>query len=488
VVDGREATRHAALMLAQRGLQGLGGLIFAMVVPRMLGPQAFGNYALITSLAGWFVMLGSLGLINVIARYMPGLVLQDDSSALRRLAGNLLTLRLLSGALVAGLYLALTAVAFVELDRVLLWLIAGSVWLQGVSTLLFALFLGLNRADLWGGGDTLRRWLTVLLVPLGIWLSGLRGAGAGLIVAEVIVIALGAWWIPFRFSWADLRPDAPWLAPFLRFGLVFFGSQLLFTAFQAGGEVLVRAVSGNYVEVAYFALAHSVYLTAAASMPPLVWSFAPLLSGLREGGDARTLGAWIERLLTLLAVASVVAVLGCLFLADVVTPLVFGTAYAPVAANLVPLSLGLVMLGLGTVTSLVALVHGRPGEALVASIVRLVAFWALGVVLVTWWGSLGACVAMAGASTVHAAYSVSRMRVELGLAVRRWFSAVAIGALPVPLIWLRSTAMVNGALCVAAIATYGLSLFLCGVVRIGDVRALGEALRGRVRLEGIAKK
>jgi hypothetical protein len=40
VVDGREATRHAALMLAQRGLQGLGGLIFAMVVPRMLGPQA----------------------------------------------------------------------------------------------------------------------------------------------------------------------------------------------------------------------------------------------------------------------------------------------------------------------------------------------------------------------------------------------------------------------------------------------------------------
>lgn len=392
-IYGRDAVQHAALMLVQRGLQGLGGLVFAVVVPRMMGrrPTAY-----------------------VIGRYMPRLVLRDEGSAIRQFAGNLLTVRFLGSGLAASLYIASTAVALVELDRVLLWLIAGSVWIQGVRTLCFALFLGLNRADLWGARDTIRRWLTVLLVPLGVWLGGLRGAGVALIVTEVTVAALGICWIPLRPSWMDLRPDPARLASYLRFGLIFFGSQLLFAAFQAGGEVLVRAVSGEYVEVAYFALAHSVCLTAAASLPPLAWSFAPLLSGLLEGGDVRALSAWIERLLTWLAVTGIAAVLGCLFLGDAVTPLVFGAAYAPVAANLVPLSLGLLLQGLGTVTSLVALVYGRPGEALVASTVRLAAFWALGVVLVTWWGSWGACLAVAGASAVQAAYSAWRMRVALG--------------------------------------------------------------------------
>ena len=147
-IDGRTATTHAALVLIQRALQGLGGLIFAMVVPRMMGPQTFGVYALVNSLAAWFVLLGGLGFTNVIARSMPGLSVQSERSALVRLAGNLLTLRILCGGLAAVLYIGFTELALVELDPVLLWLVGGSIWLQGIAALYFALFLGLNRADL----------------------------------------------------------------------------------------------------------------------------------------------------------------------------------------------------------------------------------------------------------------------------------------------------------------------------------------------------
>jgi O-antigen/teichoic acid export membrane protein len=470
-------------MLMQRGLQGLGALAFAVVVPRMMGPETYGSYALVTSVAAWFVLLGGLGLTNVIGRYMPGLVMRREGAAVRRFVGNLFMLRISSSGLAAFLYLAVTTLVLGDLDRVLLWLIAANVWIQSLSTFVFAVFLGLNRADLWGAGDTLRRWLAVLLLPFGIWLGGLRGAGAALIVSEVAVTAMGVRWMPLRFSWADLRPEPRRLAPYLSFGMIFFGSQLLLAAFQAGGEVLVRAISGDYVEVAYFALAHSVYLTAAASIPPLAWSFAPLLSGLLERGDTGTIGLWIERLLTWLAVVGVVGTLGCLFLAEGVTPLVFGDAYAPVAANLVPLAVGFVALGLGTVTSLLALVHGRPGEALVASTIRLISFWALAVVLVRWQGSWGACLAVAGASTAHATYAAWRMRTELGPATWRWATAVGLGIVPAPLVWLHSSVMVRGALCLAAIACYLSILLLCNVVRMNDVRVLGETLR-RVRSGG----
>jgi O-antigen/teichoic acid export membrane protein len=482
-IDGRYAAQNAALMLVQRGLQGLGGLVFAMVVPRMMGPGAYGSYALVTSLAGWFLLLGGLGLTNVIGRYMPGLVLRDAKPDLRHFVGNLVTLRLLSSGLASLAYLVLTLVALRELDGVLLWLVAGSVWIQGISTLFFALFLGLNRADLWGSGDTLRRWLMVILVPLGVWLDGLRGAGAALIVTELAVLALGIRWIPLALSWRDLRPRPGELAPYLRFGLTFFASQVLLAAFQASGEVLVRAVSGDYVEVAYFALAHNVYLTVAASMPVLAWSFAPLLREHLERADPRAAAVWIDRLVTWFAVVGVVILLGCLFLADSVTPLVLGAPYAPVAANLVPLCFGLVMLGLGTVTNLLALVYGRPGEALVASTVRIAAFAGLGVALVAWRGSWGACVAVAGASTLHAVYFAWRLRTELGPAAGRWAAAVGLGVLPMALVWLRSSLVVNAVLCAVAIAGYTLILLACRVVRMSELRALGDALRSRARAE-----
>jgi O-antigen/teichoic acid export membrane protein len=307
-------------------------------------------------------------------------------------------------------------------------------------------------------------------------------------VSEMIVVAFGSRWLPLRFSWPDLRPDASRLAPYLRFGLIFFASQLLFAAFQSGGELLLRLVSGDYVDVAHFALAHSVYLTAAAAMPPFAWSFVPFLSGLLDGGDASALRAWIERLLTWLAVAGVAAALGCVFLADALTPLIFGASYAPVATNLIPLSVALLMLGLGTTTSLVALVYGRPGEALIASTVRLIAFWVFGIVFAARWGSLGACLAIAGASALHAVYSAWRMRVELGNAVKRWVSAVIVGLLFVPLVWLRSSIAVNAALCLAAIVGYGMSLFLCGVLGRNDLRLLAEAFRSRAHIRQIGSE
>jgi O-antigen/teichoic acid export membrane protein len=271
----------------------------------------------------------------------------------------------------------------------------------------------------------------------------------------------------------------PRLAPHVRFALVFFASQVLLAAFQAGGETLVRLVTGDYAEVAQFAVASGIYGVAAASMMPLAWSLAPLLGGHVDRGDRAAVAAWIDRLLRAFAAAGVGAVLGALFLADHVTPLVFGAAYAPAAANVLPLALALTALGLGTATSLLSLLHDRPGEALVASALRLAVFVSVGGLLAARWGSLGACIAVAAASAIHAAYSAWRMRGELGGATRRWLHAVALGAIPLPLVWLRASPAVDLALCAAAVAMYAVGLRAAGLVTARDVRGLRRVLRRR---------
>ena len=133
-------------------------------------------------------------------------------------------------------------------------------------------------------------------------------------------------------------------------------------------------------------------------------AFAPLVTVLRLEGDRAALRLWIERLLKWLALGSVTVVLAAVLVGKDVVPLVLGSAYRPVAANLVPLAIGLVALSLTSVANLSALTHDRPGVALAAAVLRLGTFWVLGLSLAGRWGSWGASLAVLGALAVQAGF------------------------------------------------------------------------------------
>jgi O-antigen/teichoic acid export membrane protein len=49
--EASSALRNASWVIAQRVLQIAVGVIFALLVPRLMGPQVFGQYALVTSVS-----------------------------------------------------------------------------------------------------------------------------------------------------------------------------------------------------------------------------------------------------------------------------------------------------------------------------------------------------------------------------------------------------------------------------------------------------
>ncbi|MBC8255194.1 MAG: oligosaccharide flippase family protein, partial [Ardenticatenia bacterium] len=108
--------RNAGLLLAQRVAFVASALLFAVLVPRLMGPDLYGRYTLTTSLAFWFVLFSGLGSNQVTARYAPQFVLEGDRQGLQQLFGSLVIVRLLSGALAAGLYLLLTILWLSDLD------------------------------------------------------------------------------------------------------------------------------------------------------------------------------------------------------------------------------------------------------------------------------------------------------------------------------------------------------------------------------------
>ncbi len=93
--------RNAGFLLAQRGFHILGSLLFAVMVPRLMGPND---------------LLSDLGFPQIMGRYVPLFILQGEKEKLQKFFSNLLTLSLVSGALSGCFYLLFTSLCLPDLD------------------------------------------------------------------------------------------------------------------------------------------------------------------------------------------------------------------------------------------------------------------------------------------------------------------------------------------------------------------------------------
>jgi O-antigen/teichoic acid export membrane protein len=477
--EARITIRNAGFLLAQRGFHIVASFLFAVLVPRMMGPGNYGRYALVTSLYLWLLWGSDLSSSQVMGRYIPHFMLKGEKEKLQKFFGNLLAVSLVSGALCACLYLLLTSLWLTDLDLILLITMSATLLFRAAARPFFTLFLGLNQAARWGMGEILRHWFILVLVIVGFYLASLQGAFLGLWLTELIVLSVGVWWGKSYFSWTELRLDMRYLTPYLRFGLIFLIFNLLSATFQCSGEVLVRLFYPDYVQVGYFGLANNVYLTISLVIPQFTIAFAPLMITLQAQGKTKILRQWIERLINGLTVGGMFVVFGVLLLGNNLVPLVLGAAYQPVAANLLPLSLTLWAQVLSSVAILLTVVYNYPRTAVMSAVIRLTALWIFGPFLIAKWGSHGGCFAVLLASAICAGYLTWRMKRVITYSLRKWASIIALGFIFLPLLWLQSPWPINALLYAVFGVGYCALLLLLRIVTLSEVTALGRAFRSK---------
>jgi len=471
------ALRNASWVMAQRGLQIVIGVLFALLVPRLMGPQVFGQYALITSVSLWFGLLSGLGLISMMTRSVPSFIARGDGPGLQKLVSSLLALRVGLGLGAGACYLALTTFWLRDMDVVALAFMAGAVCARTVGNICFALFLGLNQAGRWGLGELLRRSLTLVGVLIGFSFAGLRGACAGWFAANVLVLVIGVWMAREHIRWSQMWPDRTFLTPFLRTGAYFAGGNILLAISHRTGETLVHLTTRDFTEVGFFAVAYGVCSAGTQALWHLAISFAPLLMHWNERGERGTSAAWIERLLAWMTVAAVAGILAIVFIGDLAITWALGTEYLPATRGLLPLGLAFLATSVSSVGRLQALVSNRPGVSAVAAGIELAAFWGIGLVLAGGAGSLGACLAVLAGSTLNAVYVSWCLRHELPFSHRPAASAATLGLLVLPLVWFATSWALQLTLFGVALAIYAALLLGMRVVTVAELMGLARSLR-----------
>ena len=434
----RATVRNAGTVLSLRLLLSMESMAFALIVPRVMGPESYGRYALLIALSTWFLLASAFGLAQLASRQIPPLLLGRDRSALRTFLIDLVNIRLITAALSSALFLALTIVWLREIPAHLLWLVAGTLFLRSVSNLLYSFFLGLHEAGRWGLGPTLRAWLCLITIVPGFLLGGLTGAWIGLLVAELPCVALALTWLRPRFSSAFRREDVPTglraglhrLRPQMGFGMAYFLSGLLTAGLRPAGMAMLRGGPDAVRQMGFYGIASDVFALLAATLAQLILSFTPFLTTLRERGKSLELRLWTDRLLRVGVAASVMGFAACALLAPGAAPVVFGRGFSPVGRCLLPLGLLLVPLVFEQVGYLLSLVFERPSAALVAAAVNLAVFCAVGGPLASRGGSFGICAAVLLAGVASAAVLFTGMRRQLRFPVRPSI-AILLAATPI---------------------------------------------------------
>jgi O-antigen/teichoic acid export membrane protein len=316
------------------------------------------------------------------------------------------------------------------------------------------------------------------LVPAGFIAGGLRGACAGLLASEVVVLGIGLWWTRDFLGREFLDMSRRHLSPFLRLGTLFGAANLLMTFTQRSGEAMVRFASGSYEEVGYFGAAYAIYLTAAHALWQVVVSLAPHFIAEADRGNRDRVARWLERLLAYAVSGSVLCLAGALFAGRDLVLLLLGRQYAAVAENLLPLMVTLTIAGAAAAGRVVALVVNRPRPLIAAAGLELAVYLLAGIPLAVRFGSFGASVATIPASAAFAWYLTVNVRRSLPYGLGPARRAVGAAAVFLPLAFLRDGWVLNLALLAAGAGAYVAVLVRCRAVAASDLRNLRRLLRG----------
>ncbi len=475
--EARKMGRNLSLITLNKGIQLVGGALWAVIVPRWMGPEQYGRFALAmsTSLLLWWV--GDLGGLEVFGRFIPPLQ-EKNPDAAHELFGQAFILRVLIALSLIPLMLLLGPMIAPWLKGWPAALIGMSAGLHIISWTSFHLLYARKEMGKWAMELSWRLLTQLPLVLLaGRW--SLTAQMTAYTLNEVIYLSLALWWTRDWFSWQALKPHLAFLKPYLRMGLGFWATNVGLILLFRTGTLMVQVLTGQSAQVSFYDLALTVFFLIFTIIDQLIRSFLPTVTEFHEGGQQERVGRWLQVLTQWGAALAVVAVIGVQYTADWILPFILGGDYVEAATVLRVMLLSLpalVLVGVGTVA---AAVHQSPRVKLLAIAMGAIVFWTSALFITPRYGAVGTAWALTAGLNVYALLLFAQVRRALHLP---WGKLIGLFLLATPLLLVRDYVTPNfltalAASAGAAMLYFGFALGL-RLISHDFLRMLGPMLPG----------
>ncbi len=464
-------------------------------VLRGLGPAAYGVWALVGNIVGYFGVVNSLQTAGT--KYLAEYIALDDHERIGELLGTSLAFNLLVGALACAAIVTLAtplASGFLRIPRelqgesVVAFRLAGlGFFVSTIGWWAASVLAGLQRFDLLTGTAVAATTFATLATVLAVWLrTGIVGVALANVVALTVAAALSVCVAVWALGGARsrLRYDATMLRRILAYGLY----STLHIVFGIVTTQLDRTVLGVWIGVTAVTL-YTIPLGVASRIHQLCAKALEVVFPMASTLDAQALGDQVGRLFLRAQNASVaIVVLISVPLVILARPILALWIDADFAARgalvLQLLVLAYALLGLTVVGGHVLAGLGRPGVSVLFA-AALAAANLLGYALfIPRWGVNGAGAASLFGSALTVPFFVLYvnrrvLRIPLRAVARdALLKPAAAGLLPAAFL-MAVRAHVTSVPALLAALSLSCALYAVATVPLGVWQAPERALAGR---------
>jgi O-antigen/teichoic acid export membrane protein len=465
-------------VIAWKAVRVAGMALFAVLAPRLMGAERFGQFAVILSVNTLWMTSSNFGARYVFGRFVPEYARRGATDQLRGLFLQVLGLRgaiVLVGAPLLFLFFGRVLPEATTLTR----LAATGAFVATTATApMFSFFYGLNRLGTSLSREAFARFLLLGAIVVAGGATSLERASLALVATQILILAAGVWLCRDLFVLRRAGNELEGARLHLGFGLAMFAANFLLHVPWRLGESALALAGVEPAEIAYF----SVSLSAAVALTRILGETTtlqiPSLSRKQADGDAagrdRSLGLGL-RYLSILGV-------GFVFLCFAAGPwavrTLWGESFLGVVPNLLIVAPAAVAVPFTRCALSLAVIESRLRRNFELGLAAMVGFAVTAVLLVPRLESRGASAAVVVGLGAAALTGLRHLRSSGVLANARLGRHVLAAALGLGLLAL------GGGTPVAALggaALYLAALFAFGVLEVGEVVALAGRI---VRAEG----
>jgi O-antigen/teichoic acid export membrane protein len=430
---------------------------YAIIIPRLLGPEDYGNLAVIVSVLMLALGVLDFGTLEIFGRFAPEYIASDNEAALERLLSSLFSFRI--GLTVGlGLIVLATLLALGRFsEEITVWFIIFIILLIELTTsLLLGYLFGLNYV-----GHLFFRFLLQTLsrlVFIGLFYSwlGFSGAILGLFVSAMVTFVFASYSVGRLAKPKIRRPILGKFWPQLKFGLVIFVPTILVLVQQQVGPILLKLYSTPADEIGYFDLANQGFLLIFGLVATGFAAFIPTASRNQEIGHYLVTEGWLLKFLNYIIPAITLVFFAFFAVGEFFIGLFVGIEYLPVYSIALMMLLGVFGWVIGQTGYVISVSSANLGPYFISMTLSSLAFFLSSLLLIPEYGAHGIAFATIIAGFT---YGLSMLIFYRGMANRmlRLFAFIFIAALGwAPLIIY----FANGGSLVAV----NLALFLFGAV------------------------
>lgn len=456
-------------------------LLTIMVVPRMMGPAVYGEYALLISIITMTAAIIDFGGDTALfGRYVPEFEVLGERGNISRLSSQMLSFKLIVDLLVCSMLYAMLHFAYGDrYPAIYFVLIIAAVTVRDAQTVPNVLLFGLNKLWQFSLCDPVRRALSFVFILILFPYLGLLGALLSTFIVDVCIAALAYSWTKEYFHIKDFRVDLQFLKPYLLFCLTFYFSAGVMSMWQRMGNVLIQRITEDSKEVAFFDMANQIYLITISFTVFLIGSLVPIFTKLMLSGSHDKLVKWSKLIIKYTAILSVLIYGGYLLLGPDLIPIVIGPEYGKIFPNGTVILLGIFPMILAQMGLVYSAVYKQPRKYLFSLCLAFGSFLAASFVLIPPYRSMGCAISILLSSIVLATGMVLFFKENFSPCLPDLIKTTALGFVCIPFVYIRGGLITDIGLTLGAFSIYFVLLFLTRTLKAHEVKEIFQAILHR---------